>query len=113
MGASAASAHARPAGARPSSHRRAAVHDVFVRTWLGRLYGGIDMARLLIADDQVPDRKFLSDQEIRDHYLRALGGQQHAKFVEGFVYLRGLIRLLGDNGYEVDCATTPEVVIDL
>ena len=70
------------------------------------------MARLLIADDQVPESKFSSNQEIRDYYLSALG-QQNAKFVEGFVYLRGLIRLLGDNGYEVDCATTPEVVIDL
>jgi hypothetical protein len=68
------------------------------------------MQRLLIADDQVPDSNLSSENEIRDHYARLYRDQG---FAEGFVFLRKLINLLRARGYNVDCANTPDKVIDL
>lgn len=68
------------------------------------------MTRVLLADDQAPDPKFdhLSDAELRQHYLEKYDDQG---FAEGFVFLRELARRLGELGYEVDCANTPEEAV--
>ncbi len=68
------------------------------------------MQRVLIADDQVPDSKLSSDEEIRDHYTKLY---KDTEFAEGFVFIRKLINLLRARGYSVDCADTPAKVIDL
>ncbi len=68
------------------------------------------MQRVLIADDQVPDSKLSSDEEIRDHYTKLYKDRE---FAEGFVFIRKLINLLRARGYSVDCADTPAKVIDL
>ena len=68
------------------------------------------MHRLLIADDQVPDSSLSSEEEIRNHYLKLY---KDSGFAEGFVFMRKLIKLAGERGYKVDCASTPSEVIAL
>jgi hypothetical protein len=72
------------------------------------------MARLLIADDQVPDSNLASDKEVRDHYIAVHQNDELAEeFAEGCVSLRRLILLLEDRAYKVDCANTPDAALDL
>ena len=68
------------------------------------------MHRLLIADDQVPDSSLSSEEEIRNYYLKLY---KDSGFAEGFVFMRKLIKLARERGYEVDCVSTPPKVIDL
>ena len=68
------------------------------------------MTRVLLADDQAPDPKMyhFSDAELRLRYLEEYKDEE---FAEGFVFLRGLVKKLGDHGYNVDCANTPEQAV--
>jgi CheY-like chemotaxis protein len=67
------------------------------------------MARLLIADDQIPESNLSSEQEIMDEYTK----RYDAGFAAGFVFMHSLVRMLKDEGYEVDCANTPSKAIEL
>jgi CheY-like chemotaxis protein len=62
------------------------------------------MSTLLIADDQIPDSNLRSEQEIRDKYTKQYGD---AEFAAGFVFMHDVIKMLKEDGYEVDCANTP------
>ena len=68
------------------------------------------MQRVLLADDQVPDSKLSSDEEIRHHYTTLYKDKE---FAEGFVFIRKIINLLKARGYHVDSADTPAKVLDL
>jgi CheY-like chemotaxis protein len=67
------------------------------------------MYSVLIADDQIPDSKFSSEQEIRDEYTK----RYDANFAAGFVFMHNLTRMLKNEGYEVDCANIPSQATDL
>jgi CheY-like chemotaxis protein len=68
------------------------------------------MTRVLLADDQAPDPKMdhLSDAELGQHYLEKYKDRE---FAEGFVFLRELVKKLGEHGYKVDCVNTPEEAV--
>jgi CheY-like chemotaxis protein len=68
------------------------------------------MQRILIADDQVPDSKCSSEEEIRNYYSKKY---KEIGFAEGFVFVRRLINLLKSRGYQVDSANTPEIALEL
>lgn len=68
------------------------------------------MKRILLADDQVPDIKLSSDDQIRDHYTSLY---KDKGFAEGFVFIRNITNLLKTRGYHVDLADNPRDVLDL
>ena len=71
------------------------------------------MTRILIADDLIPERSFLSDQEVRNHYLMKYKDDRNAvELAEWFVFFRKLMLLLRERGYEVDGANTPVTALD-
>jgi CheY-like chemotaxis protein len=72
------------------------------------------MIRLLLADDYVPDGNLSSDQAIRDHFLHQYSNDQNRdEIAEWAIFLRGLVRLLEQQAYQVDCASTPDQARDL
>jgi hypothetical protein len=72
------------------------------------------MARLLIADDLIPDRELSTDQEVRDKYTRLYSNDANVlELVEWFLFSRQLIIYLHDRGYDVDCANTRAHALNL
>lgn len=57
------------------------------------------MSRLLIADDQIPDKSLTSEEMVMSYYL----DQYDEKFAKGFVFLYQLAKRLKSRGYQVDC----------
>ena len=81
------------------------------------------MTLVLLADDQAPDPKLghLSDAELRRHCLEEykdllaeekISDAGKADFAEGFVFFRKLVNQLLEEGYAVDCVTSPEEAIE-
>jgi CheY-like chemotaxis protein len=71
------------------------------------------MTRILIADDQIPEGKLKSENEVRDYYMALHKDSPLAtEFAEGCVFFHRLIIQLRDRAYEVDCANTPEAARD-
>lgn len=68
------------------------------------------MYRLLIADDQIPDCNLASEQEISDEYTKRYSDPS---FAAGFVFMHNLIRMLKNEGYQVDCANNPSAAVNL
>jgi CheY-like chemotaxis protein len=63
------------------------------------------MQRVLVADDQLPNSRLVSDQAIRNRYTKLYNDTE---FAEGFVFLRKVVTLLKARGYSVDSASTPD-----
>jgi CheY-like chemotaxis protein len=66
------------------------------------------MVRVLFADDQVPDAKLVSDDQIRSHYAKLYPNPPD--FADGFVFMRHMVKRLQDEAYEVAAAATPNEV---
>jgi CheY-like chemotaxis protein len=66
------------------------------------------MYRVLIADDQVPDKDLKSEQEVLEHYTKLYSD---ANFAAGFGFMYRVVKLLRDQGYAVDCANTPDEAV--
>jgi len=74
------------------------------------------MKKILLADDQIPDDKFKTNNEILEKY-RKVWNEEHKvweddlNFANGFVFMKKMIGVLRDDGYDVTIVNKAKEII--